>query len=89
MNQLIEAKIAECHECFERSCSFFILWCMLYPYVMLVFLLLSSYNLGHNILKLYDVLVQTQLTTSKTKLDMYYSKLGIRVASRVPERLKA
>ena len=28
------------------------------------------------------------LTTSKTKRDIQYSKLGIRVASRVAERLK-
>ena len=45
-------------------------------------------NLGHNILELYNVLVQIRLTTSKTKRDIEYSKLGIRVASRVAERLK-
>ena len=28
------------------------------------------YNLGHNILELYNVLKQTQLTTSKTKRDI-------------------
>ena len=28
---------------------------------------LITYNLGHNILELYKVLIQTQLTTSKTK----------------------
>ena len=42
-----------------------------------------SYNLDHNILELYNVLVQIQLTTSKTKRDIYYTKLGIRVALRV------
>ena len=46
------------------------------------------YNHGHNILELYNVLIQTRLTTSKTKGDIYYGKLGIRVASRVAERLK-
>ena len=44
---------------------------------------IAIYNLGHNILELYNVLIQTRLTTSKTKRDIYYSKLGTRVASRV------
>ena len=35
-----------------------------------------DYNHGHNILELYNVLIQTQLTTSKTKRDIYYGKLG-------------
>ena len=30
----------------------------------------STYNHGHNILELYNVLIQTQLTTSKSKLDI-------------------
>ena len=47
-----------------------------------------SDNLGHNILELYNVLMQIRLTTSKMKRDIQYSKLGIRVASRVAERLK-
>ena len=51
-------------------------------------MILAFYNLGHNILYLYNVLVQIQLTTSKTKRDIYYSKLDIRVASGVAERLK-
>ena len=51
-------------------------------------MILAFYNLGHNILELYNVLVQIQLTTSKTKRDIYYSKLDIRVASGVAERLK-
>ena len=51
-------------------------------------MILVFYNLGHNILELYNVLVQIQLTTSKTKRDIYYSKLDIRVASGVAERLK-
>ena len=42
-----------------------------------------SCNHVHNILELYNVLIQTRLTTSKTKRDVYYCKLGIRVASRV------
>ena len=37
-------------------------------------------------LKLYNVLIQTRLTRSKTKRDIQYSKLGIRVASRVAGR---
>ena len=51
-------------------------------------MILAFYNLGHNILELYNVLVQIQLTTSKTIRDIYYSKLDIRVASGVAERLK-
>ena len=49
---------------------------------------MSNYNLGHNILELYNVLVQIRLTTSKTKRDIYYVKLDILVASRVAEWLK-
>ena len=47
----------------------------------------ATYNPGHNILELYNILVQIQFTTSKRKLDIYYSKLGIQVASRVAKRL--
>ena len=47
-----------------------------------------SDNPGHNILKLYNVVVQVRFATSNTKLDIQYNKLGIRVASRVAERLK-
>ena len=49
---------------------------------------LKIYNPGHNILELYNILVQIRFTTSKGKLDIWYSKLGIGVASRVAERLK-
>ena len=45
-----------------------------------------TYNPGHNILELY-ILMQIRFTTSKTKLYIQYRKLGIRVASRVAERL--
>ena len=31
---------------------------------------LINYNHGHNILELYNVLIQTRLTTSKTKRDI-------------------
>ena len=48
----------------------------------------KNYNHGHNILELYNLLIQTRLTTSKIKCDIQYSKVGIRVASRVAERLK-
>ena len=44
------------------------------------------YNLDHNILELYNVLVQVRFTTSKTKRDIQYSKLRIRVASQFAER---
>ena len=46
------------------------------------------YNLGQNILEFYNLLVQIRLTTSKTKRNIQYSKLGVRVASGVAERLK-
>ena len=44
-------------------------------------------NLGHNISELYSVLVQIRLTTSKTKRDIRYDKLGRQVASRAAEQL--
>ena len=47
-----------------------------------------SDNFAHNILELYNVSVQIWLTTNKTKRDIHYSTLGIRVTSRVVERLK-
>ena len=47
-----------------------------------------SDNFAHNILELYDVSVQIWSTTKKTKHDIHYSTLGIRVTSRVVERLK-
>ena len=47
-----------------------------------------SYNPGHNSLELYNILLQIRFTTSKTKSDIQYSKLCIRVASRVAERFK-
>ena len=50
---------------------------------------ISFYNLGHNILELYNVLIQIRLTTSKTKCNIYYSKLGIQLDSQATERLKA
>ena len=48
-----------------------------------------SYNPGNNILELYNILVQVLFTTSKTKLYIYHSKLGIRGATQVTERLKS
>ena len=39
-----------------------------------------SDNPGHNILEIYGMLVQVQFAKSKTKLDIQYNKLGIRVA---------
>ena len=42
----------------------------------------------HNILELYNILVQILFTISKKKLDIQYSKFGIRVASQVAQRLK-
>ena len=39
-------------------------------------------------MELYNVSVQVWSTTNKTKRDIHYSKPGIRVASRIVERLK-
>ena len=47
-----------------------------------------SDNPGHNILELYNILVLIKFTTSKTKLDIQYSRLGIPVASRLAKQLK-
>ena len=47
-----------------------------------------SDNLGYNNLALYNVLMHTRLTTSKTKRDIWYRKLGIRVASPAAEDLR-
>ena len=44
---------------------------------------LGIYSLGQNILKLYNVLVENRLTTSKTKRGISYSKLSIRVAAQL------
>ena len=46
---------------------------------------LGDYNLDHNILEPYNVLIETRLTTSKTKRDIYYGKPGTRVAPRAVE----
>ena len=48
----------------------------------------KTYNPGHNIFEIYNVLVQIPVATSKAKLDMQYNKLGVQVAPRVAERLK-
>ena len=47
-----------------------------------------AYNLGHNILELYNVLVQIQLTTSKTKRNILYSKLGIELPHKLTNNLR-
>ena len=52
------------------------------------YLVLITYNPGHDILELCNILVQIQFTTSKMKLDICYNKLCMRVASRVVEQLK-
>ena len=46
-----------------------------------------TYYLGHNTLELYSVLVLVRFATSKTKIDIYYNKLGLRDASLVAKRL--
>ena len=49
---------------------------------------IPAYNPGHNILELYNILVQVRFITCETKLHMQYSKLDTRVASQVAERIK-
>ena len=50
---------------------------------------LTSYNLGHNILELDNVLVDLLLTTSETKLGIIIANLVyLRVVSLVAEQLK-
>ena len=48
----------------------------------------GTYNLGHNILELYKILVQVQFPKSKTELDIQYSNIGIKVFSKVAEQLQ-
>ena len=45
-------------------------------------------NHGHNILELYNILIQTQLTTSKIERALQYSKPGIRVPHELPNDLR-
>ena len=49
---------------------------------------LMNCNTGDNNLELYSSLVQVRFAPNKTKLDISYNKLDIRVASRIAERLK-
>ena len=48
----------------------------------------QSHNPVHNILELYRILAQARFATRKTKLDIYYGKPVIQVASQVAEWLK-
>ena len=45
-------------------------------------------NLGHNILELYNYLIQVRFATSKMKLDIKYNKLGKEVVLLIAERLQ-
>ena len=45
-------------------------------------------NLGHNILELYNYLIQVRSATSKMKLDIKYNKLGKEVVLLIAERLQ-
>ena len=46
------------------------------------------YNLGHNILRLFDVLPNFPFTTGETNRDYYYKTWYIQVASPFAEQLK-
>ena len=45
-------------------------------------------NHGHNILELYNISIQTRLTTSKTKRDIQYSKLVYELPHELPNDLR-
>ena len=47
-----------------------------------------TYNLGQNAFRLFNFLAQLVFNTCETKLDYYYHKGNVRVASRVAQRLK-
>ena len=47
-----------------------------------------SDNPGHNILELFNNLIQIRVATSKVKLDIQYNKLGTQFVSQDAERLK-
>ena len=49
---------------------------------------LTIYNLGQNICGLFHFLTRFLFTTTDTELDYHHKKKSVRVASRVPERLK-
>ena len=49
---------------------------------------LKTYNQFHNILRLFDVLLNFPFTTSETMCDYSLQKLLIRGASQVAEQLK-
>ena len=42
----------------------------IYVYLIFVLVAIQIYNLSHNILELYNVLIQIRLTTSKMKRDI-------------------
>ena len=46
---------------------------------------LQACNLGQNLFRLFQVLVQIPFTTSETELDYYQQKVNVRVASRIIE----
>ena len=48
----------------------------------------NLYSHGYDIFEHYNVALWVRFATSKTRFDIKYNKLGIRVASRVAERLK-
>ena len=49
---------------------------------------LTLYNPGQNICRRFHFLARFLSTTSDTELDYYHKKKSVRVASRVPKRLK-
>ena len=49
---------------------------------------LTICNLGQNIRRFFHFLARFLFTASDTELDYYHKKKSVRVASRVPERLK-
>ena len=75
-------------ECFVKTLYSALSGILVIPVNITYLVLKRSDNPGHNVSELYNILVQFRFTKSKTKLNIKYRKLSIRVASRVAERLK-
>ena len=71
---------------------YLIFYCFLFENWIFIYLTSFSYcrtyNPSHNILVIYNVLELVQFITRRKKLDIFYNKLGIRIASRVALWLK-
>ena len=53
-----------------------------------LYLVILFYNPGHNILELYNILLQIRFTTSKRKFDIQYSNLVHELPHELPNNLR-